>query len=283
MMGTVDEAIRWAREQLDDLDAEVLLADLLGWERGDLLARGDHPLDGEVIPRYEERIRRRAEGEPVAYLTGRREFLSLDFLVDPRVLIPRPETEILAEEAIAFLPAGGLALDVGTGSGALAVVLAREVPGCRVIATDISRDALEVARTNASRHGVEDRIELLQGDLVDPLRGGQYEGRLDIIVSNPPYVDPAGTPADEEVARYEPGQAVYPPGDPLEIYRRLVTESGRLLRPGGMLACEVGIGQARDVAALFGGLQEIRIRRDLAGIERVVTGRRGVSEEGEDG
>lgn len=283
-LATVGAALAWGVSLLRErgleephLDAELLLADLLGLGRGTLLAREERRLDEGEAGTFRERIDRRARGEPVAYITGRKEFYSLEFLVDPRVMIPRPETELLVEVGVRFMEqeraGAGILGDIGTGSGAIAVGVAHRLPGCRVIATDRSPGALEVARSNALRHGVEGRIDLLQGELEEPLHREGWGGRLDGLLSNPPYVcrdDPALDPA---VERYEPAEAVFPEGDPLEVYTRLARASVDLLTPGGLVACEVGIGMATAVLEAFEseeGLGREFCKKDLAGVARVV-------------
>jgi release factor glutamine methyltransferase len=208
---------------------------------------------------FREYVRRRARREPVAYILGRKGFRRLELEVDPRVLIPRPETEHVVEAALT-LPRGARVVDVGTGSGAIALALADERPDLRVAATESSAGALAVARANAARLGLD--VELLAGDLLEPV-----SGPVDAVVSNPPYV-PTGERLAPELA-YEPAEALYAGPDGLEVYRRLAPA----LRDVPFVALEVGIGQAAAVAALLEG-HEIEVVPDLAGIERVVVGRR---------
>jgi release factor glutamine methyltransferase len=264
------------------LDAELLLARVLGYDRVGLYTHFDQPLGPEELAAYRALIKRRLGGEPIAYLIGRREFRSLEFEVDSRVLVPRPETEILVEAALAHLgplPDEDLAtppraVDVGTGSGAIAIALKAERPDLQMIAIDRSPEAAQVARANAERLGVA--IVVREGDLLAPVEG---EGALDLIVSNPPYI-PTGELATlpPEVKR-EPRAALDGGRDGLDIIRRLVQAAPRALKVGGALALEVGAGQAQKVAALFAdeGFSSIAIRRDLAGIERVVFGLRTTS------
>ncbi len=250
------------------LDAEVLLAGLLGTDRAGLYARLTDPVPPEVVDRYEVLLARRARGEPVAYLTGEKEFYGRPFRVDRRVLIPRPETELLVERALAFLAERPEArgVDAGTGSGCLAVTLALEAPRSRWIALDRSWGALEVARANARRHGVEDRIAFLLSDWLTALGGP-----VDLIVANPPYtrlkdVDPA-------VRAFEPRPALDGGPEGLDAYRTLLPQAARILAPGGRLLLEVGAGQAGAVADLVRRhlpRARIELHRDLAGIERVV-------------
>jgi release factor glutamine methyltransferase len=238
------------------LDAEVLLAAALGVDRAALIADPDRGVEPEP---FREFVRRRARHEPVAYILGCKGFRRLELEVGPRVLIPRPETEHVVEAALG-LPPGARVVDVGTGSGAIALALADERPDLRVVATDSSPAALAVARANAARLGLA--VEWLEGDLLEPV-----SGPVDAVVSNPPYV-PDGEALAPELA-YEPAGALYGGLDGLDVYRRLAPA----LRDVPFVALEVGAGQARRVAALLAG-HEIEIVRDLAGIDRVVVGRR---------
>jgi release factor glutamine methyltransferase len=238
------------------LDAEVLLAAALGVDRAALIADPDRGVEPEP---FREFVRRRARREPVAYILGRKGFRRLELVVDPRVLIPRPETEHVVEAALE-LPRGARVVDVGTGSGAIALALADERPDLRVVATEVSPGALALARANAARLGLE--VEFVEGDLLDGV-----SRPIDAVVSNPPYVR-AGEQLAPELA-YEPSEALYAGSDGLEVLRRLAAA----VRDVPFVAFEVGQGQAADVAALLPG-HEIEIVPDLAGIERVVVGRR---------
>lgn len=275
---TILEVLRWTTGYLQEkgcptprLDAEVLLAHALGIDRVRLYVEYERPLSEAELARFRELVRRRAAREPVACIRGFKEFWSLTFEVNPAVLIPRPETELLVEEALRI--ARGLVaprvVDVGTGSGAVAVVLAREL-GRPVMATDSSPAALEVARRNAAQHAAQ--VELLLADLLSPFR----EGAFDLVVSNPPYV-PSGefATAPPELS-FEPRSALDGGADGLDIVRALVQQAARVLAPGGWLLVEVGMGQAPEAAALMeaAGFAEVGRVRDLAGIERVVTGHR---------
>jgi release factor glutamine methyltransferase len=242
--------------QTPRLDAEVLLAAALGVDRAALFA---DPARGVEPEPFREFVRRRAAREPVAYILGRKGFRRLELEVDPRVLIPRPETEHVVEAALA-LPQGARVVDVGTGSGAIALALADERPDLRVVATESSAGALAVARANAARLGLA--VELVEGDLLEPV-----DGPVDAVVSNPPYVRDGERLAPE--LAYEPREALYGGPDGLEVLRRLAAAA----RDVPFVAFEVGLGQAADVAALLPG-REIDVVRDLAGIERVVVGRR---------
>lgn len=247
------------------LDAEVLLAWALGVERAALVMDPATRVSGPAIRVYQDAIRRRSIGrEPVAYVTGTKGFRHLDLHVDARVLIPRPETETLVEAALE-LPSGVSVVDVGTGSGAVALALAHERPDLRVTATDTSDAALAVARDNATRLGLD--VRLLRADLLDGVPGAHA------VLANAPYVEEAAVLAPE-IADHEPAAALYAGPDGLTVIRRLVAQAGA--GQARLLALEVGAGQAGAVAELMGaaGFGDVHARRDLAGIERVVVGRR---------
>jgi release factor glutamine methyltransferase len=244
------------------LDAEVLLAHALGIERLTLLVDQEAPVQGPAVRTFQDAVRRRSVGrEPVAYITGIKGFRHLDLHVDPRVLIPRPETETLVEAALDLAP-GMRVVDVGTGSGAVALALKDERPDLAVTATDASEDALAVARANAARLGLD--VRFVHADLLEGV------GELDAVVSNPPYVE-VGAELAPEIARHEPAQALYAGLDGLEVVRRLVARAGE--RGAAFLAVEVGAGQALAVEELAraAGFDRTERRADLAGIERVVT------------
>jgi release factor glutamine methyltransferase len=273
---TIAQALGWAAGQLRAssptarLDAELLLAHVLGWERARLLAEGRLPLDSQRESAFRGLVARRAALEPVAYLVGHKEFYGLDLAVDSRVLVPRPETELLVEKALERLNVRTLEhlniVDVGTGSGAIAVALALHLPMAQIIAIDLSPAALELARRNVERHGLAERVRLLQGDLLDPL-----DQPVDLIVSNPPYT--ILSEIDEGVRRYEPHQALDGGADGLELYRRLLAAAPAKLRPGGAVLLEIGATQAAAVAELARrGFPQaaLSVYQDLAGHDRVV-------------
>lgn len=254
------------------LDAELLLAEATGWGRPTLAANSEV----EVLPSagrlFGEMVRRRLRREPVAYILGRKGFRRIELAVDRRVLIPRPETELLVELALEMKPER--VLDVGTGSGAIALAVADELPECAVTATDTSTGALEVARANAERLGLAGRVRFFEGTIPE----GEA---FDLILANLPYVAERDWPSlQPEVTRWEPSEALLAGPDGLDAYRALVPECARDLhryagQKKGALAVEVGEGQAPAVAELMreAGLGAIETRRDLAGIERVVLGR----------
>jgi release factor glutamine methyltransferase len=254
------------------LDAEVLLGLALGIPRGRLHSHPEEAVPAAAATAYLRLLERRAAGEPVAYLTGRREFWSLTLTVSPAVLIPRPETELLVERSLALGPAAGAAVaDLGTGCGAIALALASERPGWRIVATDVSEPALALARANAAALGLG-RVEFRAGSWFDPL-GGE---RFDLIVSNPPYVaseDPAlGRPA----LQYEPRLALTPGADGLECLRVLARAAPGHLAEGGWLLLEHGADQGPAVRGelVLAGLRSVRSHRDLAGHERMTEGQR---------
>ena len=247
------------------LDAEVLLAHALGIDRTALVVDRDLRVEGPAVRAFQDAVRRRSvEREPVAYITGIKGFRHIDLQVDARVLIPRPETETLVEAAL-DLPRGARVVDVGTGSGAVALALKDERGDLDVTGTDASPDALVVARANAARLGLDVRFR--EADLLDGA------GEVDAVLSNPPYVE-HGTPLQPEIERHEPPVALYAGADGLAVIRRLAAQAGA--SAARLLALEVGMGQAAEVAAVLrdAGFTTTDTRRDLAGIERVVVGRR---------
>jgi release factor glutamine methyltransferase len=266
------DALR-AHETNAALAAEVLLAHLLNRPRAALITHAELPIEAETAALYCTLVGRRVAGEPIAYLTGEREFWSLPLSVTPAVLIPRPETELLVERALALLPAASASAgivrvaDLGTGSGAVALALASERPGWLVTATDQSEAALEVARANAARLHLR-QIEFLAGDWFAPLSGRRFEA----IVSNPPYV--ALGDAALAALRYEPARALSPGPSGLEALRQLIAEAPAHFERGGWLVLEHGADQAGAVAAALvaAGYARVRCYRDLAGRDRVTEG-----------
>ncbi|MFP6626927.1 MAG: peptide chain release factor N(5)-glutamine methyltransferase [Deltaproteobacteria bacterium] len=260
------------------LDAELLLAEVLDTGRVELYTSYSRELGASEVARYRQLLQRRASREPLAYIIGRREFFSLDFAVDRRVLIPRPETELLVELAIDRLESIGESgrtdmLEIGTGSGAVAVAIAVKVGWARILATDLCEATLEVAPDNARRHGVDGRVEFAAGDLFD---GANGQGPFSLVVSNPPYIK-TGEIASlaPEVAHWEPRRALLGGSEGMSVSAPLVSAAADYLVPEGWLLVEVGT-QAAQVRQLFEsqGWREVACHRDLAGRDRVVAGKR---------
>jgi release factor glutamine methyltransferase len=249
-------------------DAELLLCSLLGINRGWLLANLDTELIGTSWESYYELLKRRATGEPIQYITGTTEFYGLPFHVEPGVLIPRPETEHLVEEVLrlaAQFPAPHIA-DIGTGSGAIAVALAHSLPHAHITATDLSPQALAIARRNADQNAAQ--IEFLEGDLLAPL----FNRRFDILASNPPYIPESDRASLAiEVRDHEPSSALFAGDDGLVIYRRLIPDAIPHLNPNAFLVMEIGYGQQPAIAELLeaSSYRDIRFLPDYQGIPRV--------------
>jgi release factor glutamine methyltransferase len=252
------------------LDAELIVGHVLGLDRVTLYLQHDRPLGEAELDRIRELVRRRGRREPLAYVLGHREFWSLDLLVREGVLVPRPDTETLVEAALGLLPEGErlYVADVGTGSGAVALAIAKERPEVRVFATDVAGEALHLAKENATRHELTDRVAVLKGSLLDAIPADRP---IDLVVSNPPYI-PTGDLDDlmPEVRDFEPRLALDGGADGLDVIRALIAAATRARRG---IAIEVGKGQAPAVAALLtgAGFRDVATRKDLAGIERVVT------------
>jgi release factor glutamine methyltransferase len=256
------------------LDAELLLAQALGCTRMDLYLQFERPLSSDEVDRYRALCRRRAGGEPVAYIRGLREFMTLTLVITPAVMIPRPETEILVEAALLRLEQPSSAagekrqrrvLDVGTGSGAIALAIAAEHQDYRVVATDVSPEALEVARLNLERLEMQDRVDLRQADLVDGI-----EGPFDLVLANLPYIDPDWPDAvTAEVAGSEPKQALFGGRDGLELIGRLLPELP-LLAPGGVAMLEFDPRQRDALLDLAAPIGRTSVLNDLAGWPRVL-------------
>jgi release factor glutamine methyltransferase len=272
-LGAAVDALAAAGVDEPRLDAELLLGEAMGCERAALMAGSGGEVPAPAARLFGEMVRRRLRREPVAYILGRKGFRDLELAVDRRVLIPRPETELLVELALELRPAR--VLDLGTGSGAIALAVADELPAAEVTATDTSPRALEVARANAERLGLAGRVRFVEGTLPDEGSG------FDLILANLPYVAASDWPfLQPEVTQYEPREALLAGPDGLDAYRALIPECSLLLHryaeeKKGALAVEVGEGQAPVVAGLFrdAGFGEVEARRDLAAIERVVLGR----------
>ncbi len=281
---TILEAINSAALKLEKagitsarLDAEVLLCHTLGKDRAWLLAHMPESMGKRSGTDFEKAVKRRARREPLQYITGMQEFWGLEFRVTPDVLIPRPETELIIESALAALKKGSrpaTIIDLCTGSGCIAVSLAKESPSVRVFATDKSAKALAVARQNASANGVADLIRFCEGDLFDPLEKLDIEGQVELIVSNPPYV-PSGDfgSLQPEVRDYEPSLALFAGPDGTELHRRIISVAPRFLKDNGTLIMEMGLGQSAKLAQIVekqGSYRAVDVLKDLAGIERVM-------------
>lgn len=263
------DALRAAGIDEARLDAELLLAAATGWDRARLVAEPDAAIPPAATRRFAEMVRRRLRREPVAYILGRRGFRRLELAVDPRVLIPRPETELLVELALELRPSS--VLDVGTGSGAIALAIADELPQCAVVAVDTSAAALELARENAEGVGLRRRVEFALGTF-PPADGG-----FELVVANLPYVSEAEWDGlQPEVREWEPREALLAGADGLDAIRAVIPAFAERAR---VLALEVGINQAEPVAELLraADFDAIETRRDLAGIPRVVIGRMGAN------
>lgn len=275
-METLADALRSATARLKDsdspqLEAELLLAHALGRDRSHLRAHADAGLAPGQAADFERLVAARARGEPIAYLTGKREFWSLELRVTPATLIPRPETELLVEQALALIPSGAAVdvLDLGTGSGAIALAIATERPRCHVTAVDVSPAALAVAQDNARRLHIAN-VEFLEGDWFAPLAGRRFQ----VIVSNPPYVGASDPHLQQGDLRFEPGQALSSGDDGLRDIRRIVGDATGHLPEHGHLLLEHGHGQGSSVRALLqaAGFAGTRSIRDLSGHERVSAG-----------
>lgn len=264
------------------LEAELLLAHLLGVRKIDLYLDHLRALSKEEIIGYESLVHQRLQGKPVAHILGEKEFWSLSFEVNSHCLIPRLETEILVEKALEVYRTDDptdhpfTILDLGTGCGIIAICLAREIPPAHLTATDISVNAINIAKENARRHGVLEKIEFLAGDLFAPVR--ERKGHFDLIVSNPPYL--TGKELEilpREIVAYEPRVALYGGEDGLSFYRAIIPESLHYLKGQGRIILEVGFGEASEVIEMLRGtdaFEEISVAEDLSGIPRVVSGRK---------
>ena len=284
---TVGVLVAWARQSLDlagvsnaAQEAMWLLEHVLGVQNHQLVSEAERLVAPDAWTRAEFLVARRVAREPLQYLLGSQDFCGLDFSVSPAVLIPRPETELLIKEVVRYVgfnPKTTI-VDVGTGSGCVAITLASLLSGTRILAIDQSPEALAVAKANAVRHAVDDRIEWLEGDLLVPLRERQLAGLVNVIVSNPPYISEADWAGLEpEVRVFEPRLALVGGQKGTEFHARLLQDSREFLVPGGLLVMEIGQGQApmvRHIAQQVGGYAVLRVVEDAAGIERVVIAQR---------
>jgi release factor glutamine methyltransferase len=286
---TVTEFLNWGTRRLDEnrvenprMNAELLLAHSLGLSREGLYIRLKDELTEEAGLRFKELVRRRLSGEPLQYILGKQQFWSIDLRVDPRVLIPRPDTEILVAQAVSILSAMSCSappfvLEIGTGSGAVAISVRKEVKRIRMVATDLSRDALLVARENAKGAGLLGEIQFLCGDLFSPFRRSE-SGLFDMILSNPPYISLTEIEKlSTEVRDHEPRVALNGGADGLDFYRAMAIQAPCYLRTGGWLLVEMGQGQGVGIKNLLeerGGFSEPEFVRDLSGMERVLKAQR---------
>lgn len=276
---TIGSILKWTWQYFSDkgvasprLDAEVLLCHVLNKDRLYLYVNHDKPLEGHELKSFRDMVKKRAMRLPVAYIVGFKEFMGYNFKVNEHVLIPRPDTEILVETTIEYLPQEEpKILDIGTGSGAIIISLLRQKQDAIGVAVDISTEALAIARLNAECLGVADRLKLTESDVF-----AKVEGQFDVIVSNPPYIPVADVKALEEEVKKEPLKALEGGLDGLDFYRSIIKDAHKYLKPKGFLIFEVGIHQAQLVKTL--GLNENlefeTIRKDYGGIERVVVLRR---------
>jgi release factor glutamine methyltransferase len=269
--------LREADVESPRLCVEMLMAHLLGCDRVALHHCSRDELSTDDAARFEALLTRRVAREPVQHIVGRTEFWSLDILCDSSALIPRPETEVVVETALGVLKnsAAPAIADIGTGTGCIAIALAMELPGARLYASDISREALTLAARNLSAHGLTQRVQIIEGDLAEPFLRLGLAGQFDAIVCNPPYVAESDKPTlQPEVRDYEPEAALYGGPDGLQVIARLLAETGPLLKPAGYLIIEIAQGQARaarELAETFAGCWcVIRTIADPAGIERVL-------------
>lgn len=258
-------------------DAELLLLNILQIDRATLLAHPNRHLTPKQVAAYQAAIDRRINNEPIQYITGQQEFFGLSLKVTPSTLIPRPETEHLVEAVLHQLPQDRPVkiLDIGTGTGAIALALAAHLPQARITAIDLSAEALEVARENARTHNLTLRLRFLQSDLLNSLPLNEQTATFDVVVSNPPYV-----PEDErmelhpQVRDYEPAQALFAGPGGLDIYERLIPQANAALKSDGLLALEIGHGQSEAIVSLLTGWKDVSLIADLQRIPRVATARK---------
>jgi release factor glutamine methyltransferase len=265
--------LRAAGVPTPELDAELLLRHVLAWDRARIVSESRTTLGPADEARFRALVNERSTRKPLQHITGRQWFWQHEFVVTPDVLIPRPETELIVETSLDLLRSVDqpTIVDVGTGSGCIALALALERPDATVLGTDISSEALRIATINRQRLGLE-RVRLLEGDLLEPVR--DLAGRIDLVASNPPYVDEAD-PLPPEVRDHEPRIALFPPGGPTSLYGPLAAAAAGVLRPGGFLVLEIGAGQEAEVTRLCesAGLRVERVIADLQGMPRTVVAR----------
>lgn len=259
------------------LDAELLLAHNLGLNRVQLYMQFDRPLSEGELQSFKALLKRRSEREPLAYILGKKEFYSMEFEVSRDVLIPRPETELLVEKAVQhFQDQSSLPLrflDIGTGSGCIALSLAKQFPHAQISALDISEKALQIAQKNAQRHGLEAQIDFIEMDFLNPASRESLKEPFDLIISNPPYVAEKDFPRLAPELRFEPKNALTSGEDGLDFYRELISVTPSYLKPGGLALFEIGFDQAESIEKLAtkAGFQKINILKDYAGHPRVAS------------
>jgi release factor glutamine methyltransferase len=286
-MTTLDQAVRAGVEVLTSavgsprLTAETLLMFVLDCDRAHLLAHPEHVLTADETSRFESTLAQRVRGVPTQYITGHQEFWGMDLIVSPAVLIPRPETEHLIEAVLELArefdspnaPSPRI-VDVGTGSGCIALALAKELPHAEIHAVDISPAALEIARTNAARHGLQERVRFQESDLLEAF--SHDTARFDFVVSNPPYVSEADKESlQSEVRDFEPHAALFAGPTGLDVIERLIPQTQPALKCGGWLVMEIGQGQEAAIRHLLSGWRDLRFVPDLQGIPRVVGAQKG--------
>lgn len=259
---TIQKLLNWVAEYLKNKDvdsprlsAELLLSHVLGLKRIELYTQFSRVVEQEQLTQLHALVKRAAEQEPIAYLTGKREFYSLELEITNACLIPRPETELLVERAIEFLRKRSgeqFVCDLCTGCGCVAIAIARNYANCRIVATDISDAALEVAERNVIKHGLPNRVKLLKGDLFEPIIPGLGPAKFDLIVANPPYVsEPEYEKLAKNVKDFEPKQALIAGNDGLDVIKRIIVDSSRFLKPAGALMLEIGNEQGSAVKKLL--------------------------------
>ena len=282
---TILKVIEWSTGFLRDkgiespkTEVEILLAHALEVRRIELYVQFERVLDNKELGRFKELLLRRAKREPTAYILGMREFYGIEFDVDRRALIPRPETEHLVDLVVKSLKGVSepMVCDLCTGCGNVAISVAKTVESARVVATDISSDALALAKQNVKKHELAKRILLTSGDLFEAVEE-RFRGRFDVIASNPPYVEePYREKLEPEVAEHEPANALFAGAKGLNVIKRLVADAEAWLKPGGKLVFEIGRGQSEPVGELLNrsGYEEVEFERDYAGIDRVASARK---------
>jgi release factor glutamine methyltransferase len=275
ILNRTDEFLSERGIESSRLDAEVLLADLLDIERINLYVKFDYPLKSSELEEYRERITKRAKRIPVAYIIGRKEFMSLEFDVNEDVLIPRPETENLVEEIISYCRDNELQnaqiIDIGTGSGAVAVSLAHYLPDAKVVGVDISKEAVKTARKNAEKFELEERLSIVNSDLLEGFIKRDITG-IDIIVSNPPYISDSEMEELPPEVKKEPETALKAGREGLDFYKKLIPQSSQVLKDGGKIFLEIGSSQAESVKELFSDKwKDIEVIKDYADHDRIIT------------